>query len=244
MRTIIMAAGVGTRISRHINNVPKCTLDIGNISIIENTILLLNKIGIKDIGIVLGYKSDYVIEILKEYDVKVFINPFYKITNSISSLWFARDFINVKDDLILLNGDVYFEDDLLKQVIAEELSPVLFADKSRALFGDYKFKYADNVLQKFGKELSDEDSTGEYIGIAKINMDFIPIFIKNMDYLIKNEKFNLWWEDTLYSLVGKREIYVKDIEEKFWGEVDYYEDYIRILDIRKKLNYWKKNYRV
>ena len=233
MRAIIMAAGLGTRISRHINNVPKCTLDIGNISIIENTILLLNKVGINDIGIVLGYKSDYVIKILKEYSINIFINPFYKMTNSISSLWFARDFINVEDDLIFINGDVYFEEDLLNQVISEKLSPVLFADESRALCGDYKFKYSNNKLEKFGKELSDEDSTGEYIGIAKVNKDLIPTFIENMDSLIKNEQFNLWWEDILYSLIEKREIYVKSIEGKFWGEVDYYEDYVRILEVRK-----------
>lgn len=233
MRAIIMAAGLGSRISRHINNVPKCTLDIGKVSIIENTILLLNKIGIRDIGIILGYKSDYVIKILKDYDVDIFINPFYKITNSISSLWFARDYINVEEDLIFLNGDVYFEEDLLEQVISEELSPVLFADENRALCGDYKFKYSNNILQKFGKELSDEDSTGEYIGIAKIKREFIPLFMKKMDDLIKNEQFNLWWEDILYSFVGKREIYVKSIEGKFWGEVDYYEDYMRILEVRK-----------
>ena len=46
MRAVIMAAGVGSRISRYINNAPKCTLDIGDISIIENTITILNKLGI------------------------------------------------------------------------------------------------------------------------------------------------------------------------------------------------------
>lgn len=234
MRVVIMAAGIGTRISRYINNIPKCALDIGNIKIIQNTIMLLNKMDIKDISVILGYKSDYVIDVLKGFDVKIFINPFYRITNSISSLWFAKEFINVSDDLILLNGDVYFEESLLEQVLSEELSPVLFADRTRALCGDYKFKYKNNVLEKFGKELSDEDSTAEYIGVAKIKKDFIPEFVERMEYLIKEEKFNLWWEEILYSFVGKRDIYVKDVEGRFWGEVDYLEDYMRILEFRKK----------
>lgn len=234
MRVVIMAAGVGTRISRHINNIPKCTLDIGGVKIIQNTIALLNKMDINDISVVLGYKSEYVMEILKGFNVKIFINPFYRITNSISSLWFTKEFINVDDDLILLNGDVYFEENLLEQVLAEEFSPVLFADKARALCGDYKFKYSNNILEKFGKELSDEDSTAEYIGIAKISKEFIPQFIQRMDFLIKEEKFNLWWEEILYSFVGNKNIYVKDVEGKFWGEVDYLEDYMRILEFRKK----------
>ena len=82
--------------------------------------------------------------------------------------------------------------------------------------------------------MSDEDSTAEYIGIAKISRGFIPQFIHRMESLIKEEKFNLWWEEILYSFVGDKDIYVKDIEGKFWGEVDYLEDYMRILESRKK----------
>ena len=166
--------------------------------------------------------------ILKNYNVNIFVNPFFKITNSIASLWFARDFIDGNDDLILLNADVYFEEDLLKQVMNEKMNPVLFADKSRALCGDYKLKYENNILKKYGKELSKEDSTGEYIGIAKINRNFLNVFLEKLDYLIENQQFDLWWENILYSLVESNEIYVSDVEGKFWGEVDYLEDYIRI----------------
>ena len=236
MRAVIMAAGVGSRISRQINNAPKCTLDIGDISIIENTITILNKLGIQDIAIVLGYKAKYVMNILKNYNVNIFVNPFFKITNSIASLWFAREFIEGNDDLILLNADVYFEEDLLKQVMNEKMNPVLFADKSRALCGDYKLKYENNILKKYGKELSKEDSTGEYIGIAKINRNFLNVFLEKLDYLIENQQFDLWWENILYSLVESNEIYVSDVEGKFWGEVDYLEDYIRILEYRNVKN--------
>ena len=236
MRAVIMAAGVGSRISRHINNAPKCTLDIGNISIIENTISILNKFGIYDIAIVLGYKAKFIINLLKNYNVNIFINPFYKITNSIASLWFAREFINKDDDCILLNADVYFEENLIRQVIDEKLDPVLFVDRSRALCGDYKFKYENNILIKFGKELSPEDSTGEYIGIAKISRNFINDFLERMDLLIENQKFDYWWENILYSFSEVRNIYVKDVEGKFWGEVDYLEDYMRILEHRNVNN--------
>ena len=42
----------------------------------------------------------------------------------------------------------------------------------------------------------------------------------------------MWWEDVLYSFVEERSIYVRDIQGMFWAEVDYIEDYERILKFR------------
>ena len=46
------------------------------------------------------------------------------------------------------------------------------------------------------------------------------------------------WENILYELIGKQDINVKNIENRFWAEVDYIEDYERILKFRKyNINY-------
>ena len=42
----------------------------------------------------------------------------------------------------------------------------------------------------------------------------------------------MWWEDVLYSYVGEREVYVNDINGMFWDEVDYIDEYERILKHR------------
>ncbi len=49
---------------------------------------LLHSRGIQDIGIVLGYEAQVIREVLadKEYP---FLQPFYDVTNSIASAWFA-----------------------------------------------------------------------------------------------------------------------------------------------------------
>lgn len=236
MKALIMAAGRGTRISRYIDGKPKCTVDIGGMSLIENTIKQLNKSGICDIAIVLGYNGKAIEKLLRGYNVKFYYNYFYDVTNSIASAWMAKDFI--KDDILILNGDVFFEQDLLQKILNEKMSPVLFCDNTRKEEADYKFYYENNKLIKYGKELSGKDITGEYIGIAKINKEFIDIFKSQLEKMIKNQKHNLWWENVLYSLINKHDIYVKDIKGMFWAEVDYIEDYERILGFRNyKINY-------
>ena len=232
MRALILAAGKGTRISRYLSGKPKCTVDIGEITLIENTIRQLNSMGVSDIALILGYNQHVIRDVLKEHDVKFYYNPFYDVTNSIASAWFAKDFINEDDDIMIMNGDVYVDDSLLEIVKGETLSPVLFCDNTRKEEADYKFYYEENKLIKYGKELEGDDISGEYIGIAKIGKEFINTFKSSLENMINNQQHYLWWENALYELSDKHNIYVRDIEGRFWAEVDYMEDYERILKFR------------
>lgn len=227
MKALIMAAGVGTRISRYIEGKPKCTVDIGDSSLIECTIKELKKRGITEIGMILGYKSNVIEELLKVYKIKYYYNYFYEVTNSIASAWFARDFFD--DDLILMNADVFLEPKLIDEVFKEKRSPILFADSSRKEEADYKFYYEDNQLIKYGKELSGEEISGEYVGIAKMNREFTGKYLIRLEELIRAGKHSMWWEDVLYSFVKERIIHIMDIKGMFWAEVDFIEDYERIL---------------
>ena len=206
MKALLMAAGKGTRISRYIEGRPKCTVPIGDTTLIEYTIKELYKRGITEIAMVLGYQSDVIKEVLKDYDITYFYNYFYDVTNSIASAWFAKEFIT--GDMLLMNADVYLEPDIFDEVLAEQRSPVLFSDGSRKEEADYKFYYEGNELIKYGKELQGEDISGEYIGIAKIKAEFINQFIGKLSELIAEGKHSMWWEDVLYSFVDESSIYV------------------------------------
>ncbi|SCJ41983.1 bifunctional N-acetylglucosamine-1-phosphate uridyltransferase/glucosamine-1-phosphate acetyltransferase [uncultured Clostridium sp.] len=233
MKVLILAAGKGSRISRYLSGKPKCTVNIGNIPLIEYTVKKLNDLGINDIGIITGYNKDEIEKVLKNYNIKFFNNPFFDVTNSIASAWFARDFITEDDDIIIMNADVFMEEALIKHILNSQRSPVLFSDESRKEEADYKLFYKDNILINYGKELKDDDITGEYIGVAKINRDFISIFKNNLNKLISEQNHSLWWENILYSLSNKNNIYVENISGMFWAEVDYIEDYERILAFRQ-----------
>ena len=78
MRVLILAAGRGTRISRYLSGKPKCTVDIGNgLCLIQYTVELLKSRGIDRIGIVLGYQSQVIREVLEGSGAEFFVNPFY-----------------------------------------------------------------------------------------------------------------------------------------------------------------------
>ena len=90
MRAIILAGGVGSRISREVNK-PKSLLDIGDgMPLLRYTVEMLQKKGI-EVSIVLGYKREMFYDALAGLNVNFYFNPFYRVTNSIASLWFAKD---------------------------------------------------------------------------------------------------------------------------------------------------------
>lgn len=222
-----MAAGMGTRISSSTNK-PKSLLPIGNESIIEHTVKLLIKNNI-EVNIVIGYKGDYIKEELKNYPVNFIENPFFKVTNSIGSLWLARKLLS-DDDILLANADVFYTQKILDKIMHSHQKAVMLADWSRITVGDYFFKCSeDNCLIDYGKELKEKDRTCEYVGIAKISKDFLPEVVKRMNELVANGEYNLWWENILYSLSDRYPIHVIDVDHLFWGEVDTKEDYHRIL---------------
>ncbi len=232
MRALLLAAGKGTRISRYLSGNPKCTVDIGGERLICYTLDLLKRKGITETALVLGYKADVIRKTVKGHEVSFYYNPFYDVTNSIASAWFARDFFKDTDDLLIMNADVFLEEGVLDDMMGTELSPVLFADETRKEEADYKFYYENNVLMKYGKELTGEDITGEYIGAAKLDAGFIPEFVEQMDVMIGRQEHSVWWENVLYAMTDRRKVYVRNIENRFWAEVDYIEDYERILKYR------------
>ncbi|MED1946564.1 MULTISPECIES: NTP transferase domain-containing protein [Brevibacillus] len=235
MKALLMAAGLGSRINEQIDGIPKCTVDIGNQALIENTIAELRRHRIEEIAMVVGYQANVITKLLRDESIRFYHNPFYDRTNSMVSLWFAREFLQ-GDDCLLLNADVYFESRVLEVVLQETACPVMYADPVRRYEGDYKFGYENGLLLCHGKELSLEETTGEYVGIAKVQESFLPIFLRRLQRLIQEKQYDLWWENVLYSFLGERNVYVTQIPPGlFWAEVDTWEDYRRILQFTNHL---------
>ncbi|HWT73641.1 MAG TPA: phosphocholine cytidylyltransferase family protein [Mobilitalea sp.] len=228
MKAILLAAGRGTRISRMVEHIPKCTLPINKKPLIRITAELLLKANF-EITVCVGYKNDQIHKALKGLDIQYYENPFYDITNSIASLWFARE--SLAGDVLILNADVFFSEEILNRILADNRDVVMAIDTGRTVTGDYFFSTSDSgCIKKYGKDLPLTERSCEYVGIAKVSESFLPLLLQKMDVLIKNQKHHMWWEDVLYNLSAERDIYTVDIKGEFWSEIDYFDDYERILN--------------
>jgi choline kinase len=229
-----MAAGQGIRISRQINDNCKCTLDIGGISLIEHTVKMLLRYGI-EVHIVVGFKKDKIKERLKGLPVIFHENVFYSITNSLVSLWFAREELS-GDALILGNADVFWEDNLLSVLMEDPRDCVMLSDSSRVEQGDYLFRVEDEKIISFGKGIDCRKANCEYVGLAVIRGDMIRKCKSKLEKMVSAQKHGEWWEAVLYNMIPERPIWSADVAGHFWAEIDYIEDYNRILEYRRTKN--------
>ena len=99
MRAVLLAAGVGSRISREVKK-PMSLLDIGNGEVLlRYTVKMLRRHGI-DVTIVVGFQKELFYEALKDLEVTFVENPFYRVSNSIASLWFAKEQLDCGEDYL------------------------------------------------------------------------------------------------------------------------------------------------
>lgn len=230
MKAFILAAGKGSRISKYLPNIPKCTVDVGGEPLIRRTVEMLLNNNIET-TVIVGYRYKEIERVLDGLPIHVVYNPFYDVTNSIGSLWMAENAgLFTEGDAIIANGDVYWSQEILDFMLEQTEDVFMLADSERVLDGDYFFGTENGMLRRYGKELTLEERDCEYTGIAVMKASFVPRFLSRMNELIDSQNHGKWWEDAIYSISGERDIAVKNIRGFFWAEVDFIEDYRRILD--------------
>ena len=229
-KAILMAAGRGTRISRTVEDDCKCTLDIGGVPLIRHTVQMLLDADI-EVHMVVGFNKFRIMESLQGLPVTFHENVFFPITNSLASLWFARDELKGKA-VILGNADVYWEENLLTVLLEEERDCVMLCDSSRVEQGDYLFNVVDDIIVSYGKGIDCRKANCEYVGLALVRGEMVARCRERLLQMIEWQRVGDWWEQVLYSMTSERPIWAKDISGYFWAEIDYVEDYYRILDYR------------
>lgn len=225
-----MVAGVGSRLLKKVRHLPKCLLGAGNETILSRCVRLLKKNGISEVVVAAGYRSGLVQEEIGS-QARVVINPFFRVTNSIASLWFAHRATDLYDDLIILNGDVVYQEEVLHAALQAAHHPLMLIDSSRIETADYRLRVEDGCVVQQGKDLSNEQTSGEYVGITAMSRDYVPMYLARVGDLVENrERHGLWWEEALFEIRDefKTPIRVSDVKGLFWAEADYVEDLERI----------------
>ncbi len=229
MNAILMAAGRGTRISRSISDSCKCALDIGGIPLIRHTVTMLLNHDIQP-HIVVGYQQEQVRTALPGLPAVFWENPFYSVTNSLASLWWAREAL-VGDRVILGNADVFWEENLLTPLLDDPRDIVMLCDSSRVEQGDYLLRTENGAIKAYGK-VTVPGANSEYVGLAKVRGELIQTARATVEAMVKEQRHTCWWEQVFYDMTPRRDVWALDIAGSFWAEIDFIEDYQRVLAYR------------
>ena len=220
MTYIFLVAGKGLRLHPLTLKHPKSLYKLDeNTTILQRMINLIKKYDKNaEIIVVTGFMSN---SIKEQIDGAIFIdNPFYGVTNSIASLWFAKDYLD-KENVTIINGDVVMAEDLVQDVLCKSVvSPFVLLDSSIKTDGDYNVQVTQDKVLVMSKEL--DEYYGEYAGVSKLNNQSAILLRNEVQLMVQEGMYDQWYEDALVQMIFRNNfnLYYKDISEYSWTEVD------------------------
>ena len=191
MKTIIVAAGDGTRIANEFKDVPKSLIPINGKTIFERQKDIFEKNNISEFIVITGpeYNSkDIGVKYIKDYE--------NKNHDILGSLLLAKEYF--KGDIIISYSDILFEEEIIKQLIAAKGDIVIAIDlnwkKEYENRTEHTVLEAENVLindkgeiSTIKKNIDDNDKiVGEFLGLIKMTEKGSDIFLKKINDLQKN----------------------------------------------------------
>ncbi len=227
MTYIFLVAGKGTRMSPLTKNYPKTLFKLEkDVTILNNMVEMIKKNDAQArIVIVTGFMHEEIEKSVKE-DVIFVHNPFYAVTNSIASLWFARDYLD--SQTVIINGDVIVSEELMRDIITVPTDkPIALLDSSIKNDGDYNVEVIGERVVVMSKGL--DSYYGEFVGITKVDEKSAEILRNEIDIMIHNEQYDQWYEDAFIQLIFEKDfvLYYEDVSSYEWTEVDSVNDLLQ-----------------
>ena len=244
-KALIIAAGLGSRLKSHTENLPKCMLDFGGKTLLERQLEAYKKNEIKDIFLIRGYKK----EKINYKGIQYFENNDFNNNNILNSIFYAEKIIN--GNIIISYSDILFEPSVVErlQKSDHDISVVVDIDWRGYYVGrkDHPISEAENVIfnsnnevEKIGKiNTGKEEVHGEFIGMIKLTGRGAEIFKHHFNRLKK-----IYWNKPFQRAKIFQKAYLTDfiqelvdigikvhcvIIESGWKEIDTVEDYQKAL---------------
>ncbi len=228
MKVIILAAGMGKRFGKLGHSLPKCMVQIGGRPLLARTLTALDKVGIMDRVVVVGYekeKIDHLVHTIPNAigTIRLRINPDYR-KGSIISLWSVRDEFN--DDLLIMDADVLFPDSLLsKLMVSSHPNALLLDPRSSSTGEEMMLMVRGNRVVHIGRKVEGTyDLIGEGVGFLKLSRWDAPVLKEALEQLIREGKDGCEYEDAIELLLQKAVVGYESVGSLAWTEIDFPED--------------------
>lgn len=235
MRAVILAAGMGKRLKDLTHDNTKCMVKVNGVTLIERMLRQLDKLNLSEIVIVVGYKKEKLKEFISTLHtvtpIKYIENDIYDKTNNIYSLYLAKDEL-LKEDVLLLESDLIFEDNVLKCLIEDERETLALVDKYESWMDGTCVKLGkDDVIENFvpGKAFAFNDIPNYYktVNIYKFSKHFSQThYVPFLEAYSKALGDNEYYEQVLrvITMLEDPEIRAKRLAGQRWYEIDDIQD--------------------
>ena len=241
VHAVILAAGLGERLLPLTQRIPKPLLPLGGKPILCHALESISRLGITTATIVVGYLKDEIKRTLGQTYAGVRIDyvdaDAYESTNNIYSLWLARH--RLDRNVLLLEGDVIFEDEVLKRLLEAGSESMAVAPYETRLSGSLVHASDDGVVEDFvlkAEQGRDFDFGGAFktVNLYFLGKKFLERhFVPQLCHAIETGDVGTFYERILKDVVASDKVQLRavNVGDCAWCEVDDHDDLARAAEI-------------
>jgi L-glutamine-phosphate cytidylyltransferase len=241
VKSIIIAAGLGSRLKGYTEALPKCMLMFGDKTLLQRQLEVYKGCGIDNISVVRGFKKEKI-----NYDgLTYYENSDFKNNNILNSLFYAEEAIS--GNVIISYSDILFDEIVVNRLLESDADISIVVDidwrgyyvnrKDHPIDEAEKVIFnANNEVLKIGKVITTkQDVYGEFIGMMKLSPRGSEIVKLHF-----NRAKKIFWDKPYQRAQTFQKAYITDliqdmvemgvsihcvIIERGWKEIDTVEDY-------------------
>lgn len=225
MKALILNSGLGSRMGVLTSEHPKCMTEISaHETILSRQLKQIAEAGIEEVVITTGYYDGVLVNYCNSLDLPLhytFVkNPIYDKTNYIYSIYCAREYLD--DDIVLMHGDLVFENEVFDRVIASPISCMTVSSTLPLPEKDFKAVVRDGMVMKVGVEFFNEAMEAQ--ALYKLNKEDWKVWLGKIIEFCETEKTKVYAENALNELNGAANIHALDVGNLLCSEIDNPED--------------------
>ncbi|MBR0425250.1 MAG: phosphoenolpyruvate mutase [Clostridia bacterium] len=225
MKALILNSGLGSRMGVLTSEHPKCMTEINHHdTILSRQLKQIAEAGIEEVVITTGYYDGVLVNYCNSLGLPLHFtfvkNPIYDQTNYIYSIYCAREYLD--DDIILMHGDLVFENEVFDRVIASPVSCMTVSSTLPLPEKDFKAVVRGGMVMKVGVEFFNEAMEAQ--ALYKLNKEDWKVWLNKIIEFCETERTKVYAENALNELNGAANIHALDVENLLCSEIDNPED--------------------
>ena len=243
MKALILNSGMGTRMGILTAEQPKCMTEISSReTILSRQLQSLADAGVDEVVITTGAFADVLVKYVQGLDLPLKVtfvhNDKFKDTNYIYSIFKAKEYLQATD-LILMHGDIVFENSVFDQLMAAKSSVMTVSSMETLPQKDFKAVVANDKIQKVGIEFFEQAMAAQ--PLYKLTQEDWKNWLAEIVSFCEAGRTNCYAENALNEVSEACAIRPLDVKNMLCREIDNPEDLAvvshRLQEIEKRTVY-------
>jgi len=225
LKALILNSGLGSRMGTLTSEHPKCMTEISSHdTILSRQLKQIANAGIKEVVMTTGYYDGVLVKYCQDLEFPIHFtfvnNPVYDKTNYIYSIYCAKEYLD--DDIILMHGDLVFENEVFDRVVASPVSCMAVSSTLPLPEKDFKAQVVDGMVMKVGVDIFNEAMEAQ--ALYHLRRDDWRVWLDKIIEFCDNDNRKVYAENALNELNGAANIHALDVENLLCSEIDNPED--------------------